>query len=260
MRLDKYLTINDHCDSRNKAVALISEGVIKVNGITVTKPSFEVSDEDIVEIGFVKQYVSRSAKKLLTAIDVFEIDFNDKVAVDLGASTGGFCQVMLEHNAKHVYAVDVGTNQLHPSVAADHRITNIEHTNARYISKETFDKPVDVVTCDLSFISLKLILKAVYDVLEDGGALICLVKPQFEVGPQFVNKNGVVKDNKTRAKAVADIVKFAAQIGFNVCGVAFSGIEGESGNREYLVYMLKSLSSMSVLSPEQAMSIALGDK
>lgn len=240
MRLDLFLTTNEYCESRNKASSLIKNNMVTVNGKTAVKPSMDIKDDDIVAVSdSVKQYVARSAHKLITAISVFKLDFADKTAVDLGASTGGFCEVMLDNNVGYIYAVDIGTNQLHPRISASEKVKNIEHTNARYINAQTFDREIDLITCDLSFISLKLILGAVYDTLKTGGEFICLVKPQFEVGPDLVNKNGVVKDLGAHVNAVNDVIRLAEDTGFSVIDVSFSGLEGESGNKEYLLYMLK---------------------
>lgn len=240
MRLDLYLTLNGYCESRNKSAYLVSSGAVLVNGKRITKASYPVNENDKVDIiNDEKIYVARSAVKLLTAIDVFDLNLKDKIAVDLGASTGGFCEVMLDNNIRLVYAVDIGTNQLHPKIKSDKRIINKEHTNARYLSAIDFELPIDIVTCDLSFISLKLILNAVMCILKNGGEAICLIKPQFEVGSSYVGKNGVVKDLKLHIKTIADIAKYAFDLGFDVKDVAFSGLEGESGNREYLLYLKK---------------------
>lgn len=240
MRLDRFLTINKYAESRNKALMLIRDGHIFVNDICITKPSFDIKDCDLIDVkNITHQYVARSAQKLLTAKDVFGIDFKNKVAVDLGASTGGFCEVMLENNIRQIYAVDIGTNQLHPRIKSDRRVINMENTNARYLSKKDFSKKIDIVTCDLSFISLKYIFNAVYCILEDDGEFVCLVKPQFEAGREFIGKNGVVKDKSVHFKVVSDISNCAAKIGFNVIDICFSGVEGESGNKEYLMYMKK---------------------
>lgn len=240
MRIDLYLTINEYCESRNKAASLVKNGLVSVNGVTVTKPSFDVNTSDEISVSDTqKQYVARSARKLITAISAFGLDFSDKVAVDLGASTGGFCEVMLENNVGFIYAVDIGTNQLHPRIKASDKVMNIEHTNARYITADSFEKEIDIITCDLSFISLKLILNAVFETLKYGGEFVCLVKPQFEAGPAFINKNGVVRDLSVHIKVINDIIRFAENVGFTVKSVSFSGLEGESGNKEYLLYMLK---------------------
>ena len=206
----------------------------------MSKPSFHVEQNADIEVEKnVVQYVARSAQKLLTAIDKFDIDFVDKIVVDLGSSTGGFCEVMLKHGVKRVFAVDIGTNQLHSSLRDNEKIVIMENTNARYLSEENFDTKIDVVTCDLSFISVKHILNVVFNILKEHGEFICLVKPQFEVGPRFVGKNGVVKDLRAQIMAVNQIVDLAFDIGFSIYDISFSGLEGESGNREFLLYLKK---------------------
>ena len=213
MRLDVYLTKELSVESRNKASMLISRGDVSVNGKLITKPSYDVDDGDQILINDnSKLYVSRSATKLITAIEKFSVDFNEKIAVDLGASTGGFTQVMLENNVKKVYAVDIGTNQLHPVLKSDTKVINKEHINARYISAATFDSSIDIVTCDLSFISLSMVLNAVYCTLKEGGEFICLIKPQFEAGKNSVNKNGVVKDLKIHISVIADIIEQSTKL------------------------------------------------
>lgn len=241
MRLDLYLTKNGICESRNKAAALIADGKILVNEKRITKASFSVADCDKIDvISDEKLYVARSANKLLTAIDKFGLELKDKTVVDLGASTGGFCEVMLDYGVKKIYAVDIGTNQLHPKIKSDPRIINMEHTNARFVTASDFQDKIDLVTCDLSFISLKLVLNAVMCTLADGGIFVGLVKPQFEVGSCNLGKNGVVKDLKLHALAIKNVSDYACQIGFEVVDVCFSGLAGESGNKEYLLYMKKS--------------------
>lgn len=240
MRLDVYLTENKYCESRNKSSELISGGYVSVNGATVKKPSYTVKDGDTVSVqSGHDSYVARSAKKLATAKVCFSLCFSGKTAVDLGASTGGFCQIMLENGIKKIYAVDIGTNQLHKSIRADYRVVSMENTNARYITRDMFKEEIDLVTSDLSFISLGCILPAAYAVLREGGELVCLVKPQFEVGPSNIGKNGVVRDVKLHIVAVKNVVQLAYGLGFNVKNVCFSGLAGESGNREYLLYMVK---------------------
>ena len=240
MRLDLYLVENKICESRNKASMLIKDKKVIVNSRVVCKPSFEVSVDDDIKIscdGF--QYVARSAHKLLTAKSKFNLCFENKIAVDLGSSTGGFCEVMLQNDIKTIYAVDIGTNQLHARIRNDDRVIVMENTNARFLSSNMFDNQIDVVTCDLSFISLKLVLNSVYSVLKEGGEFICLVKPQFEVGPAFVGKNGVVRDKKARLNSVIEVIEQALNTGFSLYDISFSGLEGESGNKEYLLYLIK---------------------
>lgn len=259
MRLDQYLVLNSLVESRNKASALVASGGVTVNTKRVIKPSYNVCENDVVSIiADEKIYVARSAKKLLTAIDSFSLSFKDKIAVDLGASTGGFCEVMLENDVKKIYAVDIGTNQLHPKIKNDDRIINMEHTNARYITRLSFNEDIDIITCDLSFISLKLIMNAAYCTLKDGGEFICLIKPQFEAGPANVGKNGVVKEKIVHFNVVKDIAKYASEIGFCCAGLSFSGLEGESGNREFLLYLIKNKNE-SVVDEEFIKKIVLGD-
>lgn len=213
---------------------------VKVNDNIIVKPSFDVTDDDNidVDVGSVR-YVARSAHKLITAIEKFSLEFKDKVAVDIGSSTGGFCQVMLQNDVRLVYAVDVGTDQLHSQLRCDNRVVVRENTNARYIRPSDFDDEIDIVTCDISFISVKYILNPVFDLLKDNGEFVCLVKPQFEVGPKYVSKNGVVKDVSAQASAVKEVINYSINIGFSVYDVCFSGLEGESGNREFLLYLKK---------------------
>ena len=240
MRFDVYLVENNFFDSRNKAAAAIKSGSFSVNGKTVNKPSYDVTESDAVEqIKELQRYVARSAHKLLTACDVFGLSFNGKIVADLGASTGGFCQVLLEKGAEKVYAVDIGTAQLHPKIKEDPRIINMEHTNARYLTCDDFDCSVDAVTADLSFISIKTILPAIASVLNDGGVAVVLVKPQFEAGPASLNKSGVVSDRKVHLKVLKDVIEAACECSFGIKSVAFSGLSGESGNREYLLHLEK---------------------
>ncbi len=241
MRIDLYLVQNQTFDSRNKAAVAVKDGCFTVNGRVVTKPSFEVSDQDqILAVKAASTYVSRSAHKLLHAFEAFPLDCKDAIAIDLGASTGGFCQVLLEKGVQKVYAVDIGTAQLHPSLGQDPRIVNMEHTNARHISPDLFEEPISFLTGDLSFISLKLILLPAYQTLAPQGNAVFLVKPQFEAGPAHLSKSGVVIDRKIHTSVLEDVAQLAQKIGFSVRGVAFSGLAGESGNREYLLYLQKS--------------------
>ncbi len=240
MRLDLYLTKQQFYESRNKAAAAIKEGLFAVNGKQIYKPSFEVSETDqVAQLQEKKVYVARSAHKLLQAFDVFGLKWQKMTVADLGASTGGFCQVLLEKQVSKVYAVDIGTAQLHPLLKEDRRILNLEHTNARYLEKESFSDSIDAVTADLSFISIKAVLPAISRILRNGGEAVVLVKPQFEAGPRALSKSGVVTDRKVHLKVLDEVSRFAEELGFEVCGVSFSGLAGESGNREYLLYLKK---------------------
>lgn len=241
MRLDVYLVENHYFESRNKAASSVKSGNFTVNGTQVFKPAYEVSVKDTVAVLRNEPvYVARSAHKLVHAFKVFDLDWKNKTAADLGASTGGFCQVLLENGIRKIYAIDIGTAQLHPSIKTNPRVINLEHTNARYLTAESFFEPIDVITADLSFISLKAVLPAIYHTLVDNGDAIVLIKPQFEAGPAHLNKSGVVTERKIQAKVLQEIAEFALNLGFSISGIAFSGLAGESGNREYLLYLRKS--------------------
>ncbi len=240
MRLDQYLVTHEYFDSRNKAANSVKSGHFTVNGKRVIKPSYEVSEKDLIEkLVNEKVYVARSAHKLLKAYASFDLSWSGKIVADLGASTGGFCQVLLENDVKKIYAVDIGTAQLHQDIKGNSRIVNMEHTNARYLTAESFPESIDAVTADLSFISIKAVLPAVYQLLSKGGEAVVLIKPQFEAGPGNLNKSGVVSDRKVQFKTIEDTAAFAESIGFGVLGISFSGLAGESGNREYLLYLRK---------------------
>lgn len=240
MRLDLYLTQKQYFDSRNKAASAVKDGCFTVNGRLILKPSFEVSEDDtVVSVVNRTDYVARSAHKLLQAFRQFDLQWEGTVVADLGASTGGFCQVLLEKNVAKIYAVDIGTAQLHKKIKEDARVVNLEHTNARYLNSDSFGEAIDVVTADLSFISIKAVLPAIYQVLRDDGESVVLIKPQFEVGPKNLNKSGVVTDRKLHVQVLEDVASFAVSLGFSVCGISFSGLAGESGNREYLLYIKK---------------------
>lgn len=244
MRLDQFLVVNQYFESRNKAASAVKQGAFAVNGKQITKPAFEVPENaEVTVLSEEKVYVARSAHKLLCAYRLFHLSWQGKVAADLGASTGGFCQVLLENGLEKVYAVDIGTAQLHASLKSDPRIVNMEHVNARYIDRDTFPQAIDVITADLSFISIKAVLPAIYQTLMPAGQAVVLVKPQFEAGPQNLSKSGVVTDKRIQYKVLEEIALFAESCGFGVKGITFSGLAGESGNREYLLYIEKDASS-----------------
>ncbi len=240
MRFDIYLVEHKYFESRNKASSAVKAGCFTVNNRVITKPSYEITEGDaVVLIKNERSYVARSAEKLLCAYRTFHLDWTNKTAADFGASTGGFCQVLLENDLRKVYAIDIGTGQLHPCVKEDPRIVNMEHTNARYLSSEDFSEPIQVITADLSFISLTNILPAIYRTLTEDGEAVVLVKPQFEAGKSHLSKSGVVTSRKVHAEVLKSIIEFAASLGFGIKGVSFSGLAGESGNREYLLYLKK---------------------
>lgn len=223
--------------SRTLAQQLIKEGSVAVNGNIVSKPSFYVSAEDEIEIiGELPRYVGRGGLKLEKAVDLFKIRLKDLTCIDVGASTGGFTDCMLQNGAKLVYAVDVGQDQLDESLKNDSRVISLENLDVRQAASYINEK-ADFVSVDVSFISLKQVLPAVKELVKTGGKVIALIKPQFEVGKSGVGKRGVVKDSNLRNKAVEEIKSFASALGFKVNGLTESPIKGGDGNIEYLIYL-----------------------
>ena len=240
MRLDVYLTENGKYASRTRAERAVKSGCVSVNGKTETKCSAEVRDTDeIVCLPDPLRYVSRGALKLEFALESFGIDVKDMRAADVGASTGGFTQVLLERGAASVLAVDVGTDQLAPSIRADSRVTSLEKTDIRNVDPGATGQ-FDILTCDCSFISLKEILPAAYRLMKSGAPGIFLIKPQFEVGRGKLGKKGVVKDRNAREKAVAEVINAARIAGFETDRPAVaSPITGGDGNVEYIILFRK---------------------
>ncbi len=237
MRIDIAVVQRGLCPSRQKAKELILSGCVFVNGRQVLKPSFEVADSDTVTLtGGEMKYASRAGYKLEHAAKVFDISFEDMVCADIGASTGGFTDFMLQSGAKKVYAVDVGHDQLAEKLKSDKRVKNIEGTNVKQLCQGFFDERIDVMTADLSFISLKTALPFMLSSLEKGAKLLLLVKPQFEAGRQAVGKGGIVKDKKAHVRAISEVCNAAVQGGCAAVGAAFSPIKGGDGNIEYLLY------------------------
>ncbi|HET7433280.1 MAG TPA: TlyA family RNA methyltransferase [Thermoanaerobaculia bacterium] len=234
-RLDVALVERALVDTRSKAQSLIMARRVLVNGAFVDKAGANVTDDDELRIAELEHpWVGRGGMKLAHALKEFAINVADKTCADIGASTGGFTDVMLKSGARKVYAIDVGYGQLDVSLRNDPRVINREKVNARYLQPENFDEPIDFVSIDVSFISLKLILPAVAGFLR--GELVALIKPQFEVGKADVGKGGIVRDDAKRAEAVESVVAFARENGFAVLGVIESPIKGAEGNIEYLMH------------------------
>lgn len=237
-RLDSEMVIRHIVKSRNVAGQIIKEEKVFVNGSIISKPSFTVNDNDIIEIkGDMPKYVGRGGLKLEKAIQKFNINLSDKLCIDIGASTGGFTDCMLQNGARLVYAVDVGKNQLDKELKRDKRVISLEDTDARKAAEKITEK-ADFISIDVSFISLKLILPEVKKLLKQTGQAVALIKPQFEVGRSGLGKHGVVKDEKLRNKAVDEIKSFAQQTGFTVGEIIKSPITGGDGNIEYLFHLL----------------------
>ena len=234
-RLDVALVERGLTDTRSKAQSLIMARRVLVNGTFVDKAGANVADDDVVAIAELEHpWVGRGGMKLAGAVEQFGISVAGKVCADIGASTGGFTDVMLKNGATKVYAIDVGYGQLDQSLRNDPRVVNREKVNARYLDAGSFDEPIEFVSIDVSFISLKLILPAVAEFLR--GEMVALIKPQFEVGKSDVGKGGIVRDDAKRSAAVESVVEFAKEIGFEVKGLIESPIKGAEGNVEYLMW------------------------
>lgn len=235
-RLDVLLVERGLAESRTKAQALILAGQVIVGEQRVDKPGSLVPLEAELRLkGEVLPYVSRGGLKLKAAIERFGLDMRGRVAADIGASTGGFTDCLLQEGATRVHAIDVGYGQLHEKLRTDPRIRSRERVNARYLTEEDLPEPVDVVVIDVSFISLTQVLPAVLPFLKPGGLLVALVKPQFEVGPDRVGKGGVVRDVAARQEAIDSSVAFVERQGLTVRGVMDSTVPGPAGNVEALL-------------------------
>ncbi len=237
MRLDIFISSKMRYCSREKARYYIKNGDVSVNGTVIEKPSYDVSEKDGVEIRDSIGFVGKGGLKLKKAIESFRLNFFDKTVLDVGASTGGFTDCALQNGAKKVYAVDVGHGQLDPKLASNDRVVNFEGRNILDISPENIDK-TDIVVSDVSFVSIKKILFHISNFIDEYGQIICLVKPQFEVGKKRL-KNGVVSDEKTHVEVVSDILDYAESLGLTVSGLDFSPIKGGEGNIEFLLYLTK---------------------
>lgn len=239
MRLDTYLAERGMAQSRTRASELIKKGFVYINGRTATKPSAEVLDADTVKLESTeREYVSRAAKKLEHAKSIFKLEFSGLRAVDLGASTGGFCQILLEGGVSELYAIDIGHAQLHESIARDERVHVLEGVNARYIDQTTVGGKADIVTADLSFISQTLVFEAISRVLKNNGVYVGLIKPQFEAGREKLGKNGIIKDKKVHADVIERVIAEANEHGLVCMGLTPSPIYGGDGNREFLAYYI----------------------
>ena len=240
-RIDILLTEKNFFDSRARAKTMIMLGKVLVNGQKIDKAGTLVSrDAEIKIIGEEMPFVSRGGFKLQKALDVFKIDLNEKICADVGASTGGFTDCMLQHGAKKIYAVDVGYGQLAWKLRQDERVINLERTNIRNVTRAEIPDELDFASIDVAFISLDKVLPVVFKLLGDAGEVAALIKPQFEAGREQVGKKGVVKDKKIHAEVIEYVLKFAEEVGFKICGINFSPVKGPEGNIEYLAHLTKS--------------------
>ena len=240
-RLDVLLTERGLLDSRQKAQATIMSGIVFVNGQRVDKVGTAVSNDALIEIrGTTLPYVSRGGLKLEKAMQTFPLTLTGKICADIGASTGGFTDCMLQNGAKKVYAVDVGYGQLDWKLRNDVRVVCMERTNARYLTHEEIPEELDFASVDVSFISLKLIFPALYGLLREGGEIACLIKPQFEAGREKVGKKGVVRAPAVHLEVLEHFLIHAKENHFTVLGITYSPIRGPEGNIEYLGFLRKS--------------------
>jgi 23S rRNA (cytidine1920-2'-O)/16S rRNA (cytidine1409-2'-O)-methyltransferase len=242
-RLDVLLVRRALTESRTKAQALIMAGRVFVSGVREDKPGsmFPVSAQ--IELhGEPMKYVSRGGFKLEKAVVAHSINLSDKICMDVGSSTGGFTDCMLQNGAAKVFAVDVGTNQLAWKLRQDARVVAMEQTNIRYVNPEIIGEAIDFVSIDVAFISLTLVLGPVHALMGEGAELVCLIKPQFEAGREKVGKKGVVREAAVHREVIAKVVDFAADLGFLLLHLDFSPIRGPEGNIEYLLHAKKSAS------------------
>lgn len=235
IRLDKYLALKKYVESREKARRLIKKGKVLVNEEKILKPSFLINEEDSIELLENYKYVGRGAFKLLKAIEDFKLDLKDKICMDIGSSTGGFSQVLLENDVKKIYAIDVGTDQMHKNLRDCEKIVLKENTNARdYINQEK----VDFICCDVSFISITKLFNTFSKNLKENGEMVILLKPQFEVGNENVI-NGIVKNKKIIKKTINNLINQFENNNFEVKNTIESPIKGTKGNTEFLAYIKK---------------------
>lgn len=235
MRLDVFLVQNNYYSSREKASDAIKKGIVLVDGKIILKPSFDITDEKIAITEELLPYVSWGGMKLKRAIDYFQLDFKDKVILDIGSSTGGFTDCALQHGARLVYAVDVGSNQLADKLRYDLKVKVYEQTN---ITDFMVDERFDYLVMDVSFVSITKIIPTLLRYLDDNNYLVCLFKPQFEVG-KIKMKNGVIKDPKVHKEVVNMLINFIHSIGLFVNDLTYSTQKGKMGNIEYLALVSK---------------------
>ena len=237
-RLDVLMFERGMSESREKARAMIMSGVVFVNGPRSDKPGSQFVDDCTIEIhGQTLEFVSRGGLKLKKALSFFGVSPAGMTCIDCGASTGGFTDCLLKNGAVKVYSVDVGYGQLAWSIRSDPRVVVMERTNIRYVTSEQIPEKMDLAVIDVSFISLKLVLPAVRELLKEGGEVLCLIKPQFEAGREKVGKKGVVREQSTHIEVLEAFLNNAKEAGFSVIGMTFSPIRGPEGNIEYLGHL-----------------------
>lgn len=239
-RLDVLLVKRGLAESREKAKAIIMTGNVFVEEQREDKAGSTFAEDAQIRIkGTPMKYVSRGGYKLEKAMELWHVPLQDKLCMDVGSSTGGFTDCMLQNGAVKVYAIDVGTNQLAWKLRQDERVVSMEKTNIRYVTPEDIADPIDFSSIDVAFISLTKVLIPVWNLLKNGGRVVCLVKPQFEAGREKIGKKGVVRDKKVHEEVVCHIMTYALSMGFEILGLSYSPIKGPEGNIEYLLYIEK---------------------
>ena len=243
MRLDAYLPKHfEEIHSRETAKKLIKSEKVRVNGKIVTKPAFDISDTDNIEVLDKLPFVSRGGEKLQAALSSFNITVKNRIAIDIGASTGGFTDCLLQNGIAKVYCIDVGTAQLHPTLRNHPKIINYEHVNARYLSQYIAEKqitlspPPDLLVMDVSFISVTKIIDEAARAIQSGSDFIVLIKPQFEMEAKIQTKKGVIKAGDLHQQAIEKVKNYLTEKNFHIKGIIPSPIKGGDGNKEFLIY------------------------
>lgn len=258
MRLDYEIVARGILRSRERAKESIKNGDIRVNGNVCTKPSHDIHEnDDIIFTGKALKYAGRGGLKLEKALEFFSIDVKGLVCLDIGASTGGFTDCMLENGAEKVYAVEVGHGQLIERLACDSRVVSMEKTDIRDVESSVFEILPQFVCTDVSFISLKLIIPHIYRLMDGRGSAVVLVKPQFEAGKSNIGKNGIVKSSAVHIRVLESIIQFCNETGFFIRGLCASPIKGGSGNTEYLLYLDRKSSENIICDIKKIVSEAL---
>ena len=239
-RLDVLLVKRNLAESREKAKAYIMAGNVFVDGVREDKAGSSFDETVQIEVkGLAMKYVSRGGFKLEKAVEQFGVNLKGKTCMDVGSSTGGFTDCMLQNGAVKVFAIDVGTNQLAWKLRTDERVVSMEKTNIRYVTPEDIGQLVDFVSIDVAFISLTKVLVPVYELMAENAEIVCLIKPQFEAGREKVGKKGVVRDKKVHEEVILSVTSFAVTTGFELLRLDYSPIKGPEGNIEYLLYARK---------------------
>ena len=259
-RLDQLVFERGFTESRERAKTTIMSGIVYVNGQKADKPGMPVAPDAEIEVrGNALPFVSRGGFKLDKALKVFPVDPAGKTCIDCGASTGGFTDVLLQHGAKKVYAVDVGYGQLAWKLRTDERVVNMERTNVRHITSEEIPEVLDMAVMDVSFISIKLVIPAVGKLLKDGADYICLIKPQFEAGKEEVGKKGVVRDKNVHLSVINSFLEFVETSEFTLMGLDYSPIRGPEGNIEYLAWLKKGKYDSEIPDPKSIVDASHGE-